>query len=357
MAVTALGAFVRRDDGIPPLVRIDDLADEPVPHDVGRREIQEHHIVDIGEDVADHLQPGPLPARQVDLGHVAGDDDLRPESEPGQEHLHLLGRGVLRLVENDERVVQGSSPHVRQRGDLDGSGRHQPRDRLRVDHVVQRVVQRPQVRVDLVVERSRQEAQPLARLDGRPRENDPVDLLRLQRLHGLGHRQVRLAGAGRADTEDHGGLVDRVDIALLVHRFRPDRPPAPGDDVQPQHLGRRRHPTVRVHRRLLQNADRAPHGIGRDHRSGFLQRQQFSYRAFGERDVAGGPAQGDPVAAHVDVGRQRLFEGPQYHIPRAEKPRNRVVVGDDHRRFRVVVRVREVPTRLVDIGSLMTASV
>ena len=41
------------------------------------------------------------------------------------------------------------------------------RDRLGVDHVVQRVVQRPQVGVDLLAQRAGQEAEPLARLDGR----------------------------------------------------------------------------------------------------------------------------------------------------------------------------------------------
>ena len=47
-----------------------------------------------------------LVARKVDLRDVAGDDDLRAEAEARQEHLHLLGRGVLGLVEDDEAVVQ-----------------------------------------------------------------------------------------------------------------------------------------------------------------------------------------------------------------------------------------------------------
>ena len=58
-------------------------------------------------------------AGQVDLGDVAGDDDLGAEAEPGEEHLHLLGRGVLRLVQDDERVVERAAAHVRQRRDLD----------------------------------------------------------------------------------------------------------------------------------------------------------------------------------------------------------------------------------------------
>ena len=47
--------------------------------------------VDAAEDVLHLDEPGALLARQVDLRHVAGDDDLRAEAEPRQEHLHLLG--------------------------------------------------------------------------------------------------------------------------------------------------------------------------------------------------------------------------------------------------------------------------
>ena len=47
-----------------------------------------------------------------------------------------------------------------------------------------------------------------------------VTCLALQRLHGLGHGEVGLAGAGRADAEHDGVLVDRVDVALLVQGLR-----------------------------------------------------------------------------------------------------------------------------------------
>ena len=127
--------------------------------------------------------------------------------------------------------------HVRQRGDLDGPARDQPRDRVRVDHVVQRVVQRAQVRVDLLAQGAGQEPEPLAGLDGRTGEDDPVDLLGLQRLHRLGHRQVGLARAGRADAEDDGVVVDGVDVALLVQRLGPDGPAPVAQDVGGQHLG------------------------------------------------------------------------------------------------------------------------
>ena len=124
--------------------------------------------------------PDREPPGEIDLGDVAGDDDLGPESEAREEHLHLLGRGVLRLVENDERVVERATAHVRERRDLDDARLHQLRDRLDVHHVVQRVVQRPQVRVDLVVQRAGQEAQTLACLDRRTGQDDAADLLGLQ---------------------------------------------------------------------------------------------------------------------------------------------------------------------------------
>ena len=53
-----------------------------------------------------------------------GDDHLRAEPEPRQEHLHLLGRRVLRLVEDDERVVERPAAHERERRDLDRAALH-----------------------------------------------------------------------------------------------------------------------------------------------------------------------------------------------------------------------------------------
>src|SRR6476469_1332773 len=48
-----------------------------------------------------------------------------------------------------------------------------------IHHVVQRVIQRPQIRVDLLVQRAWQEAEALTGLHGWAGEDDPVDLLGL----------------------------------------------------------------------------------------------------------------------------------------------------------------------------------
>src|SRR4051794_40760888 len=92
-------------------VRLDDALHELVPDDVLVREADERDAVDGAEDVLHLDQAGRLLPRQVDLRHVARDDDLGAEAEPRQEHLHLLRARVLRLVEDDEGVVKRSSPH------------------------------------------------------------------------------------------------------------------------------------------------------------------------------------------------------------------------------------------------------
>jgi hypothetical protein len=61
-----------------------------VPHHVRAAELGEVHVLDAVEDLPHHPQPAARAGRQVHLRHVAGDDDLRPEPEAGQEHLHLF---------------------------------------------------------------------------------------------------------------------------------------------------------------------------------------------------------------------------------------------------------------------------
>ena len=151
------------------LVRVDDVLDDPVTHDVAAAELDEHEALDVFEHRPHGEEPRAAAAvGKVDLGDVAGDDGLRAEAEPGEEHLHLLGGRVLRLVEDDERVVERAAPHVGERRDLDRAPFHEPADRVGLDHVVERVVERAQVRVDLGEHVSGQEARAARRL--RPRD-------------------------------------------------------------------------------------------------------------------------------------------------------------------------------------------
>src|SRR5262245_32945212 len=50
-------------------------------------------------------------AGQVDLGRVTRHDHLAVVAEAGEEHEHLRGGGVLRLVEDDHAVIESSPTH------------------------------------------------------------------------------------------------------------------------------------------------------------------------------------------------------------------------------------------------------
>ena len=138
---------------------------------------------------------------EIDLGDVPGDHHLRVEPEARQEHLHLVGRGVLSLVENDERLIERAAPHECQRRHLDHAPLEVGVDALGVEHVVEGVEERAQIRIDLLHHRAGQKAEPLARFDRRPSEDDPVHGAARERGGCHRHREVGLAGAGRPDPE------------------------------------------------------------------------------------------------------------------------------------------------------------
>ena len=116
-----------------------------------------------------------------------------------------------------------STSHECQRRDLDRAIRHEPLELLRLEHVVERVVERPEIRIDLLLERAGQKAETLAGLDRGPRQDDPADLLVEERAHGERNGEVRLARAGRADGEHDVVRADQVDVLLLLRALRRDR--------------------------------------------------------------------------------------------------------------------------------------
>src|SRR5688572_7278763 len=93
------------------IVCLHDLLHELVSDDVAVVEVDEADALDVLDDRKRLDEPRLPRMRKIDLRDVAGDDRLRPEAQTGQEHLHLLGGRVLRLVEDDERVVEGAAAH------------------------------------------------------------------------------------------------------------------------------------------------------------------------------------------------------------------------------------------------------
>ena len=120
-----------------------------------------------GQHLAHVDQPRAFARRQVDLRDVAGDDGLGVEAQARQEHFHLLDRGVLRLVQNNEGVVEGAPAHIGQRGDLDRPVFQEGPHALGVDHFVERVVERPDVGIEFRGDVAGQKAELLAGLDRR----------------------------------------------------------------------------------------------------------------------------------------------------------------------------------------------
>ena len=109
---------------------------------------------------------------------------------------------------------QRAAAHEGQRRDLDLAVGEAPQHLLGRHHVVERVVERPEIGIDLLAQIAGQEAQPLARLDRRARQHDAVDLAPGQMGDGDRDGEIGLAGAGRAEAEDQLALLQlRADIA------------------------------------------------------------------------------------------------------------------------------------------------
>ena len=137
------------------VVGADDALDELVADDVYVFEVAEADAFYAVEDVQSFEQAGLFGVGQVGLGEVAGDDGLGVVAEAGDEHLHLLHGGVLGFVHDDEGVVEGAATHEGERGDLDDVGLEELVDFVRVEEIVEGVVEGAEVGVDFFLEASR----------------------------------------------------------------------------------------------------------------------------------------------------------------------------------------------------------
>ena len=157
-----------------------------------------------------------------------------------------------------------------------------------VEHVVERVEQRPQVRIDLREQVAREEAELLTRFDRRPREDDPADLALRQRGHGERHREVGLAGPRGADAERDRAAANRVDVVLLVDRLRGDLLAA----MEPDHVLE----DIPDVRRFLQGPEHRVDRARPDRVPRLDEVDQLTDDRPSARDVIVGALQGEPVA-------------------------------------------------------------
>src|SRR5215475_12067677 len=133
------------------IVSLHDHLHQLMADDVALVEEDERDSFDAADDALRFHQARLATRRQVDLRHVAGDYGLGPEADARQKHLHLLGGGVLRRVEDDKRIPKGATPHECQRRDFDHALFNELSHALVIDQVEERVVKRAQIRIDFVL--------------------------------------------------------------------------------------------------------------------------------------------------------------------------------------------------------------
>src|SRR5205823_6165157 len=155
----------------------------------------------VPEDLARKHEAALFPG-EIDLRDVAGDDVLRAESETREEHLHLRGGRVLRLVEDDERLIPRAPPHVGQVRHLDLHALGRACEKLRPHELIGPVIPRAKLRIDLPLQVARQESEPLPRLARGPRVDEAAYFAIAERRDAHGNCQKRLPSAGRTYGEN-----------------------------------------------------------------------------------------------------------------------------------------------------------
>ena len=119
--------------------------------------------------------------REVYLAGVAGNYELCIAAHSGKEHLELSEVGVLCLVQDYAGAVQSTTSHIGEGSYLDSALRHELLKSLWRYHVSECVVKRLKIRIELVLEISRQEAEALTCFYSGSGKDDPLDFPVLQR--------------------------------------------------------------------------------------------------------------------------------------------------------------------------------
>ena len=123
-------------------------------------------------------------------------------------------------------------PRMNARGShLDHAGLHAAFEHAGIHEISERIIDRPQIRIDLVAHIARQEAKPLARFQRRPRQDDPLDGSLFQQKNREADGQPGLAGASRAFREHKLVTFHGAQIEVLRRVARPHAPAPAGADL------------------------------------------------------------------------------------------------------------------------------
>src|SRR5579884_2109885 len=94
------------------LIRREDFLHEWMAHYIASGKFHDGNAFDAFEHPMGFEQAGMFVRRQINLRLIARDDGLGTVAQACEKHQHLLGSGILGLVQNDEGIVQRAPAHV-----------------------------------------------------------------------------------------------------------------------------------------------------------------------------------------------------------------------------------------------------
>ena len=122
-----------------------------MPYDIFFGEMNKRDARDFTEHVAGIDEAATLRMRQVDLREIACDDHLGAHAQAGEEHLNLRHSGVLRLIEDNNGIGKRSAAHESQGRNLNNAFFHILLQFGLRNHILQRIIKRLQIGVDLLL--------------------------------------------------------------------------------------------------------------------------------------------------------------------------------------------------------------
>src|SRR5262249_40523416 len=149
-----------------------------MPHNIALVKIRESETLDVLEHINCFQQATSASVGQIDLRNVPRDHCLGVKSQARHKHFHLLGSSVLRLVQNDKRIIQSTAAHESDGRDLNDIFFQITVHSLRIKHVVESIIKRAQIWIDFFLQCPRQKAQTFSSFHCRTCQNDPIHTLR-----------------------------------------------------------------------------------------------------------------------------------------------------------------------------------
>src|ERR1700678_3380314 len=102
-------------------------------YDIGFVQLHDTHVVDDADPAGSIAQAAAAPRRKIYLRDVPIEHHLRARAQSREEHLELIGGGILRFVENHEGVVERTTAHVGERRHFDRTALEIARDHAAVE--------------------------------------------------------------------------------------------------------------------------------------------------------------------------------------------------------------------------------